>query len=256
MMLATGVISGVLAGLLGIGGGLVIVPALTFILGPSSPYVIHTAIGTSLAVIILTALSSTRAHHKKGSIDWYYWILLTPGLFNGTLLGALIADQLEGAVLRQFFALFELLVAIQLAVGLKAKPAQKEASVYKIFLMSFPIGIICAFAGIGGGIMVVPLLCWLRLSIKQAVSTSAACGLPIAVAGSIGFLLMGLDADHPLSSSSTGFIYWPALLYIGVPSILFAPLGAKLAHALPAVALRLVFAAFLLILAALMFFVQ
>ena len=254
LYLLTGVVSGLLAGLLGIGGGLVIVPAVSFLLNDGSNYTMHIAIGTSLAVVMLTAISSTRAHHKKGTVNWHYWCLLSPGLFNGTLAGALIADLLQGITLRNFFAAFELVVAIQLLLNLKAKPSERKPIPVLLFLITFPIGIICAFAGVGGGIMVVPLLLWLRLPIKEAISTSAACGLPIAIAGTIGFIVIGLDAQSSLPPMSTGFIYWPAFFLISIASVLFAPLGAKLAHALPSNALRQIFALFLVTLAMLMYF--
>lgn len=253
LYLATGVVSGILAGLLGIGGGLIIVPALVFLLGDTAEHVMHMAVGTSLAVVIPTAVASTRAHHKKGTVHWHYWKILTPGLFSGTLIGAFIADQLPGHTLRNIFAVFELLVALQLALGLKAKATARDLGILPIFCITFLIGIVCAFAGVGGGIMVVPLLSWLRLPIKSAISTSAACGMPIATAGTIGFILIGLGEESSLPDLSTGFIYWPAFLFISLSSILFAPLGAKLAHALPADILRRIFAIFLLLLAILMF---
>ena len=252
LYILTGVVSGVLAGLLGIGGGLVIVPAITFILSGATENLMHTALGTSLSIVVLTALSSTRAHHKRGTINWAYWKLLAPGLFIGTLAGAFIADYIRGETLRQFFAIFELLVASQLALGLQARPGKGNPAASTIFGLALPIGMISAFAGIGGGTMVVPLLSWLRLSIKEAVSTSAACGLPIAIAGSMGFIVIGLGVENTFPGPSSGFVYWPAFVFIGIPSIFFAPLGAKLAHALPPRVLRLVFACFLLILAVLM----
>lgn len=253
LYIVTGIISGILAGLLGIGGGLIIVPALVFILSDSSEYVMHTAVGTSLSIVMLTALSSTRAHYKKGTINGFYWRLLTPGLFMGTLAGAFLADQLRGETLRYFFALFELLVAIQLSLDLKAKPGHRKPGAFSVFCISLPIGLVSALAGIGGGTMVVPFLSWTRLTIQEAVSTSAACGIPIAIAGTIGFMVIGLDVDSKLASASTGFVYWPAFLSISIPSVLFAPLGAKLAHALPPQVLRRIFALFLLMLAIFMF---
>jgi len=252
--LLTGVVSGILAGLLGIGGGLVIVPALVFLLASDgTEHVMHIAIGTSLAVVAVTALSSTRAHHLKGTVRWPIWVRLSPGLFIGTLTGALVADQLGGETLRLFFAVFELLVALHLMFKVQAKPVAQFPKAFVVFALSFLIGIICAFAGVGGGVMVVPLLIWLCIPIKEAISTSAACGLPIAFAGTLGFMLTGWDMNTQLAAWSTGYIYWPAFLGISVTSVLFAPLGAKIAHALPANVLRQVFAIFLLLLAILMF---
>jgi len=252
--LLTGVVSGVLAGLLGIGGGLVIVPALTFLLAShNTEHVMHVAIGTSLAVVTVTALSSTRAHHLRGTVRWSIWARLSPGLFIGTLTGALIADQLRGETLRLFFAVFELLVALQLMFKLQAKPVTQCPKTFVVAGVSLVIGIICAFVGVGGGIIIVPLLVWLCIPMKEAISTSAACGLPIALAGTLGFMLTGLDVNTQLPAWSTGYIYWPAFLGISITSVLFAPLGAKMAHALPANVLRQVFAMFILLLAILMF---
>ncbi|MDH5326178.1 MAG: sulfite exporter TauE/SafE family protein [Gammaproteobacteria bacterium] len=253
LFLLTGVVSGILAGLLGIGGGLIIVPALNYILTGDPTHTMHVAIGTSLAVVTLTAISSARAHHKKGTLNWDYWRLLSPGLFSGTLAGAFIADMLQGETLRNFFAVFEVLVALQLLLDLNAKPSNKTPGFFALFLVTLPIGMVSAFAGIGGGSMVVPLLMWLRLPIKQAISTSAACGLPIAIAGTSGFMLTGLDVTSELSTMSTGFIYWPAFLFISIPAVLLAPVGAKIAHALPSQLLRIGFALFLILLAIFMF---
>lgn len=248
--LLTGIVSGVLAGLLGIGGGLIIVPALAYLLARSGiEPIMHVAVGTSLAVVTLTALSSTKAHHSKGTVRWTIWAKLSPGLFVGTLTGALIADRLSSETLKLFFAGFELLVALHLIFKRQTQSAAQFPALFMRLTLSFLIGIICAFAGIGGGIMVVPLLTWLGINIKEAISTSAACGFPIALAGTIGFIWIGLDASTPLPSWSTGYIYWPAVVSISLPSVLFAPLGAKLAHILPANVLRQVFAVFLLLLA-------
>ena len=243
-----------MAGLLGIGGGLIIVPALAYLfVNVPEALVMHMAVGTSLAVVTVTSISSTRSHHRRGTVRWDLWRLLAPGLVLGTSAGAFVADQLPGDALKLFFAVFELLVALHLAFGKQAQPATQMPSTYLTLTAAFLIGVVCAFAGVGGGIMIVPLLTWMRLPIKQAVSTSAACGFPIALAGSIGFIAVGLNASEPLPAWSTGYIYWPAFLGFSTTSVLFAPLGAKIAHALPATVLRRVFALFLLTLAVLMF---
>jgi len=254
--LLTGVVSGVLAGLLGIGGGLIIVPALVYLLPLANiapQHIMHLAVGTSLAVVIVTAISSASAHHKRGTVNWTLWRSLSPGLIAGTATGAFIADHLSGHSLRIFFIVFELLVAVQLVLGKQAQPADRMPPFYITLVAAYLIGIVCAFAGVGGGIMIVPLLIWMKLTIKQAVSTSAACGVPIAVAGTIGYMLTGLDVPGTLPTWTTGFVYWPAFIGISVMSVLFAPYGAKIAHALPSKILRQVFASFLVFLALLMF---
>lgn len=253
--LLTGAVAGILAGLLGIGGGLIVVPALVYLLvAVPDQLIMHVAIGTSLAVVTVTAISSSYSHHRRGTVRWDLWRSLSPGLIVGTLCGAFVADQLSGDVLKNFFVIFQLLVALQLAFGRQASPAEKLPSVVLVMGSAFLIGIVCAFAGVGGGIMVVPLLVWLRIPIKEAISTSAACGLPIAVTGSIGYMIAGFNTAEQLPMWSTGYVYWPAFIGISVTSVLLAPYGAKLAHALPSHILRWVFAVFLLTLAVLMFF--
>jgi uncharacterized membrane protein YfcA len=254
LYLCVGAISGVLAGLLGIGGGLIIVPALAYLLTDiPDNLVMHVAVGTSLAVVTVTSMSSTRSHHQRGTVRWDLWRSLSPGLVIGTLAGAYVADQLPGSALKIFFAVFELLVALYLAFGAQATPAAKTPHFAVTLVAAFFIGIVCAFAGVGGGIMIVPLLTWLRLPIKEAVSTSAACGLPIAASGTIGFMVVGLNTAQQLPVWSTGYIYWPAFFGLMVTSVLFAPLGAKIAHALPSQVLRRIFAIFLMALAVLMY---
>ncbi|MFV2054967.1 MAG: sulfite exporter TauE/SafE family protein [Thiohalomonadales bacterium] len=252
--LLVGVVAGLLAGLLGIGGGIVIVPALSFLLQITPDYVMHVAVGTSLAIVAVTATSSAWAHSRKGTVKWPVIYRLTGGLIVGTLIGVLLVNQLSSDNLRVFFAVFELLVAIHIAIGVQTPSATVQPSMLILSIASLTIGIVSAFAGVGGGVMLVPLLLWLGLTFKQAISTSAACGVPIAIAGSIGFMLIGTDTSAQLPEMSTGYVYWPAFLSIAFTSVLFAPLGAKLAHALPADVLRKIFASFLFVVGMLMFF--
>lgn len=250
-----GAIAGVLAGLLGIGGGLVIVPALTFIFIHAAfdyTIIVHLAIGTSLSTIIFTSLSSMRTHHLHGAILWRVVKQLIPGILIGALLGAIVADYLATGILKTIFAVFEFLVAIQLVLQLEVNAHQRIPSVRALAGVGTLIGSISSIVGIGGGTLTVPFLVWCRVSMREAIATSSACGLPIAIAGSIGFLVVGLNNSN-LPEYTTGYIYWPAFLGITSASILTAPIGAKLAHKLPVVILKRIFSVLLLFLAVKMF---
>ncbi len=239
-----GALVGVIAGLFGVGGGLVIVPLLVFIFhsqGMAPALMMHLAIGTSLATIMVTSLSSVRAHHRHGAVLWPVFRRLAPGIVAGTLLGAYIVDQLPNTTLRIIFGVFALLVAAQMGFGVKAAPHRRLPGWAGMSIAGAIIGKVSAIIGIGGGTLTVPFLAWCNVGMRQAVATSAACGLPIAVAGTIGFVIAGWNAA-PLPAWSTGYIYWPAFAGIAAASAVFAPLGAKLAHTLPAEKLKRYFA--------------
>lgn len=246
--LATGAFAGLLAGLLGVGGGLIIVPilALSFAAqGVAGEVQMHLAIGTSLATIIFTSISSVTAHHRRGAVEWPVFHALTPGIVVGALLGALIARWLPTPSLRTLFGLFELFVALQMALNLKPASHRVLPGMLGMSSAGGVIGALSALVGIGGGTLTVPFLLWCNVTIQRAIATSAACGLPIAVAGAIGFVLSGWDNPH-LPAASSGYLYWPALLGVVASSVLFAPLGAGLAHALPTAVLKRLFALLLL----------
>ncbi|MDD3448204.1 MAG: sulfite exporter TauE/SafE family protein [Gammaproteobacteria bacterium] len=245
--LVVGAFAGVLAGLFGVGGGLIIVPALAFTFQAQAvdPAVLmHVAIGTSLATIVVTSLSSVRAHHRRGAVLWEVFRRLTPGIVVGALLGAAVADLLPGDWLRRIFALFVLTIAAQMGFGLKPAPHRGLPGAPGMFGAGGVIGSISAIVGIGGGSLTVPFLTWCNVEMRNAVATSAACGLPIAVAGAAGFIFQGWG-EAALPAWSSGYVYWPAFAGIAVASTAFAPLGAKLAHSLPGAKLKRIFAIFL-----------
>jgi uncharacterized membrane protein YfcA len=245
-----GVIAGLIAGLFGVGGGLIIVPALVLAFeaqGIAAEAVMHLAVGTSLATIVLTSLSSVYAHHRHGAVLWPVVARLAPGLLAGTLAGSFVAHLLPDDGLRGFFALFELSIALYLGLNIKPSPHRELPGWLGMSLAGGGIGLISALVGIGGGTMTTPLLVWCCVAIQKAIATSAACGVPIALGGSLGFLLNGWNAPN-LPAASSGYIYWPGVLGIGACSVLLAPLGAKLAHCLPAARLRQFFALFLALL--------
>ena len=204
----------------------------------------HMAIGTSLATIVITSLSSTFAHHRRGSVKWPEVQRLTLGILMGAWLGSLIADHLSGAVLAGFFGFFELSVALQMYSGFGVSSHSQSPTMLASLIGGLFIGAISVVLGIGGGTLTVPFLTWHQVSMRDAVGTSAACGLPIALMGALGFVYAGLNTSA-LPEGSTGYLYWPAFAAIVTTSILAAPFGARLAHRLPQQILRKVFAVFL-----------
>ena len=239
--IALGVIAGFIAGLLGVGGGLIIVPILIFIFQGdnfNSEIIVHMAIGTSLASIIFTSISSIYAHHfQHKAVLWDIVKRLTPGIIFGALLGAVIADYISAKILQQFFGFFELVVALQMALNIKAHAARTLPGMAGMLSAGTGIGTVSAIVGIGGGTLTVPFLAWCNIKMQNAVATSSACGLPIAIAGCVGFLVMGWNEEN-LPAYALGYIYWPAFLSIVISSMLVAPLGAWLAHRLSAAKLK------------------
>jgi len=248
--LLLGAFAGTIAGLLGVGGGLIIVPVLVFIFtGHQFPVevIVHIAVGTSLASIVVTSISSTWAHHKHGAVIWQVFWQLVPGIIIGSFLGALIADLMNANSLRTFFGVFELIVAAQMAMNIKPAPHRQLPHFLGTSGAGTGIGTISTIVGIGGGTLTVPFLVWCNTNMHKAVATSAACGLPIALAGAVAYTLTGLNEAN-LPSGAVGYIYWPAFIGIVATSMLFAPLGAKLAHRLPVNILKKVFAVLLAVL--------
>ncbi len=256
ILVGMGAIAGVLAGLLGIGGGIIIVPVLALVLsgqGVSPQVVMHVSIGTSLATIVTTSLSSIRAHQKRKAIKWPVFRQITPGILVGALLGALIAEAMDGNTLRIAFACFMLLVASQMALSNQPPPHRQLPAKFGMGLAGLIIGTIASLMGVGGGSMSVPFLTWCNVAVRNAVATSAAIGLPIAISGATGFIFMGWGSND-LPPWNVGYVNLPAYLGIVVASTAFAPAGAALAHRLPPVILKRFFAALLLVLAIRLFF--
>lgn len=246
-----GVIAGFVAGLLGVGGGLIIVPALILIFQSNNftqDVIVHMAIGTSLATIIFTSISSVYAHHfRHKAVRWDIVKQLTPGIIVGALMGAVIADFISAKILQQFFGFFELFVAIQMALNIKAHATRTLPGRTGIVTAGTGIGTVSSIVGIGGGTLTVPFLVWCNVKIQHAVATSSACGLPIAVAGCVGFIITGWN-ETGLPEYTFGYVYWPAFLAIVISSMLLAPVGAWLAHRLSAVKLKRSFSLVLFIL--------
>ena len=251
----TGAFAGIAAGMFGVGGGLIIVPVLYYVFashGYDPQHLMHMAVATSLASIVFTATSSTLAHHKRNAVLWPIVFIITPGIIIGAWFGGIFASKLDNEVLSKVFAVFELLVAIHLL--LKKQASRHQQAIRKVVASTggLVIGFVSAIVGIAGGTMTVPFLHWFNVSMQKAVATSAACGLPIALIGTLAYVYAGWGqmSDEP---AVLGFLHIHALAVIAMSSFIFAPLGAKLAHSISEKALRMSFACILLLLSAIMF---
>lgn len=250
LYLVLGLATGFVAGLLGVGGGLIMVPVLTWAYaaqGFTSIYNIHLALGTSLAVIVLTSVSSLRAHHAHGAVDWLVVRRIVPGILAGTLLGSLAAAWLTDTGLKLFFTVFLFYAATQMLVGFKPKPSREMPGWPVMTLAGSVIGLVSSWVGIGGGTLSVPFLTWCNAGLRRAIGTSSAIGFPIAVAGTLGYIVSG-QTVRGLPSSSLGFVYLPALAAIAAGSWLTAPLGARATHRWPVTMIKKIFASLLYLL--------
>jgi len=243
LLLSLGAVVGVAAGLLGVGGGAIMVPALTALFlanGVPQAQLVHMALGTSMASIIMTSISSLRAHHAKQGVRWSVVWALVPGVLAGSFFGALLTPYISGLLLAGFFSLFMLYVAVGMfrnspvATNKSLPGAAGQAAV------GSGIGMISALVSIGGGTLTVPYLVRHGVEIKQAIGTSAAVGLPIALAGTLGYVISGHDLNVA-SQWQFGFVYLPAVLCISIVSFFTAPLGVRIAYKLPIPVLKKVF---------------
>jgi uncharacterized protein len=249
LYLSVGALAGFLSGLFGLGGGIIIVPALIFVFtanGLPIEVVTHLAIGTSLATIIVTSIASTLTHHQKGSVLWDLTRWLIPGLLLGSVLGGLLAASLSGSTLQLFFGTLMIIVASQLVVSPDER-GSKNPGTLLLGIAGIFIGSLSSLLGIGGGTLTTPFLTSIGTKIRQAVATSAACGLPIAIAGAITYLFSGLS-NELVPEGSLGYIFIPAWLGIVLTSMPFARVGALLAHRINERRLKQLFAGIILIL--------
>ncbi|MCL4746694.1 MAG: sulfite exporter TauE/SafE family protein [Burkholderiaceae bacterium] len=256
-LLLLGALTGFLAGLLGIGGGMVMIPFVTVLLerqGVSPQYQIQIAIATSLATILFTSISSVRAHHRRHAVLWSVAAVLAPGIAVGSVAGAQIAGAVRGAVLAAFFGVFIAWAATRMLrpVAPTGGAAHTLPGRAGMFAMGSVIGVFSALLGAGGAFLTVPFLVGRGVRPHSAVGTSAACGFPIAFAGTAGYVAAGWNL--PLPAGTVGFVYLPALFAIAAASVLTAPLGARAAHALPIDKLKRVFGVTLYALAAYMMY--
>lgn len=247
--------TGFLAGLLGIGGGMLMVPFITLILtgrGVAPDLAVKMAIATSMATIIFTSISSVRAHHKRGAVRWDIVKRLAPGIVLGAVVASMgVFALLKGSWLALFFALFVGFSATQMLLDKKPKPTRTMPGTAGQLGAGGAIGFLSGLVGAGGGFVSVPFMTWCNVPIHNAVATSAALGFPIALANAAGYVVSGQGVAN-LPANSVGYIYVPALVVIACASVLMAPLGVRAAHALPIASLKRVFAGILYLLAAYM----
>lgn len=258
--LATGAMAGLMSGLLGVGGGIIVVPALASIflnnsLIPEALYM-KMAIGTSLAVMIVTLSSGVYAHHQHGAVNWKMVKRISPGLVIGVIIGAILVRFLSSSYLSIFFSLFLLALGLRLLLY-KNNPMSgglaKNFSKRVLFGISGLIGILSSVLGAGGGTMWVPFFLYSNLKMHVAAGTSIACGIVAAFFATASFIITGFFSAEYVPWS-TSYIYWPAFAGVAIMSVLFSPLGAALAHKLPHEVLRRLFALFLLLVAVDMMF--
>ena len=252
-----GLCTGFLAGLLGIGGGMLMVPFVTIILtarGVSPDLAVKMAIATSMATIVFTSISSVRAHHKRGAVQWGIVKNLAPGIVLGAMLASLgVFAVLKGTSLALFFAAFVGFSATQMLLDKKPAPTRTLPGPVGLLGSGGVIGFLSGLVGAGGGFVSVPFMTWCNVPMHQAVATSAALGFPIALANVVGYVVAGQSVSG-LPAGSVGYVFVPALAVIATASVLMAPQGVKAAHALPVKQLKRVFALILYALAAYMLY--
>lgn len=256
-LLALGAVAGFLAGLLGVGGGMLMVPFVTFVVssrGVEPALAVKMGIATSMATIMFTSISSLRAHHRRGAVRWDIVAGIAPGIVLGSLIaGAAAFAVMKGAALAVLFALFVGFSATQMLLDRKPKPTRELPGRLGLGAVGGVIGFLSGLVGAGGAFVSVPFMTWCNVPIHNAVATSAALGLPIAFASTVGYLIGGWSLPSALPGAF-GYLYLPALLLIACTSVLTAPLGARTAHGMDVGRLRRVFAALLYGLAAYMLY--
>ncbi|WP_286262679.1 sulfite exporter TauE/SafE family protein [Thalassotalea atypica] len=249
--LVLGALVGFLAGLLGIGGGLIIVPALVYLLpqvGVPVDILMPVALGTSLATIVVTSASAVRAHHKNRNIPWSITRQIMAVIALGALIGAFIADKLSSDTLTFIFATAVILLASYMLASIRKPKIREMPSIGVLQSIALFTGIMASLMGIAGGAILVPALSYFGMQLRQTIGVATACGLVVALFGSIGYVITGLD-QVLLPNWSLGYIYLPALAGISLTSSLFARVGVKMAANVPVRTLKKGFAVFLILVA-------
>ncbi len=249
LFLLTGAIVGLLAGLLGVGGGLLVVPILLYLLpqlGIDPSQVTHIAVATSLATIVFTSIASVKAHNRQSTVVWWLFRAMTPGIILGGITGSIAARFIDSGNLKIIFGVFALLIATQMIIKFKPPAKIREPGKLRLFLSGGLIGAFSTLVGIGGGSITVPYLMFWNTKMARAVGTSAAIGLPLSVAGTSGFIISGWGQPS-LPDWSLGYVFLPAFLGIVMVSSFTAPIGARLASKISGKLLSRVFASFLIV---------
>jgi uncharacterized membrane protein YfcA len=249
--LLLGLFVGLFAGMLGIGGGMLLVPPLVFMFSAQdflADRVLHLALGTSITTIMFTSLSSIRAHHARNAVRWDIFRRAAPGLVIGTLGGSFIADWLDSRLLAIVFVIFVSYSATQMILDMKPKPSRRLPGKVGMALGAGVVGVISSLVGAGGGALSIPLMVMCNVQMRNAVGTSAALGFPIAFAGAIGYAYTGFG-ESDLPPLSVGYVFLPALVGIVIGTFVTVPLGVRLAHTMPVTLLKRIFAVLLFLLA-------
>ena len=253
--LMLGLFVGYFSGLLGVGGGLFMVPVLSFLFEVQhlpAHNILHLALGSSMATILFTSISSAYQHHAHKAVDWDAVKFITPGILLGTLLGALIVGYVATFYLSIFFILFVYFAATQMLAGFKPDPSRGDPTRTEATVAGMVIGSISSIVSIGGGVLSVPYLVWHKHSLRNSIATSAALGFPVAFGGTLGYIATGYFGGVDLPTLSLGYVYLPALLWLVVGTMATAPMGAKATHRMPVDRLRQIFAVVLFVLATIM----
>ena len=251
---ALGALVGFLAGLFGIGGGMTMVPLLTLAFsyqGFAAEHVVHLAVATATATILFTAVSSTWEHHRHGAVLWGVVAGMAPGIVVGSLAGTQIVGRMSTSLLAGFFGVFVAVAATHIMLDRKPAPTRELPGSAGLFAAGFGISLFASMVGAGGAFLTVPFLVACNVALRKCVATSAALGLPVGIAGTIGYAIAGWNAPG-LPPWTLGYVYVPALLAIVVGSVVSAPAGARAAHRWPVSRLRRAYAALLYVLAAYM----
>tara|TARA_B100001175_G_scaffold65307_1_gene53434 strand:+ start:209 stop:1015 length:807 start_codon:yes stop_codon:yes gene_type:complete len=253
--LLLGACTGLLAGMFGIGGGSILVPSLIFIfynMGFESSMIVLMAIGTSLASIFFSAISSALSHHNKSSVEWSLVVPLSVGMTLGAVIGAGYAATLSNDNLKWIITIFLIVIGIEMIIGFTQTLAKKDKDMISLSKSIVPfhgswIGFLSSIIGIGGGSFTTPLMIAGGYNIRKGIGTAAACGVPIAAAGAIGYMYYGQMAEANLPSGSVGYVFWPAVISISLASIFTAKLGANISHSIPEKTLKASFGIFLIV---------
>jgi len=242
--LGIGALVGFAAGLLGVGGGVVMVPLLVLVFGASgvpAEHVMHVALGTALAAMVFTSIASMRAHHAHGAVDWPIARAMSPGMLAGSFIAALIAGFIPTRPLAVGFTALVFFAATQILIDLRPPGNRELPGTVGLFGAGAVIGAVSSLVAAGGAFLTIPFLVWCKVPLRRAIGTAAANGLPIAIAGTAGYILNGMRAQD-VPGPSIGYVYLPALVLVVTTSMLAAPIGARLAHRLPVKRLRTIFA--------------
>jgi uncharacterized membrane protein YfcA len=248
----TGAFAGLMSGILGIGGGMIVVPALVYIFHQTnlipSDIEMHVAAGSSLAIMIFTAMASVRAHHRQSEILWHIYNLLWPGIIAGTICGGILADLLPTHLLKILFGIFLLIISFKMLSNINVSHPHHFPGLWINRVVSYLIGLKSGLLGIGGGALILPYLSYCGVDIKKIPAISALCTLTVAMIGTITFVITGSN-ESGLPEYCTGYVYWPAVVWVAIPSVIFAPFGAHLTYTLPVKHLKYGFIAILFVVA-------